>query len=248
MTKKEAIIIDLDGAMKKSKRKCKRLSSEVIKQICEYNKQKATNRQIAINLGLNHKTVAYYLKKNGLTSVWCNQPINKIDESNAKCSRCLEIKPITEFQYGRKGQKYEYKFSYCNVCRKKQVYLNLNRDILTFMRDKYTRLLSLAKRNNTLCNITRDEFIEIYTNQNGKCFYTDVELICLVGAGKSRNSCSVDKIVPEKGYTKDNVVFCTVKVNTAKNDFSLDEIKLWMPEWYKRIVKHSKLHCADGDF
>lgn len=50
------------------------------------------------------------------------------NQKTAICSKCHEEKPITEFQYGRKGTPQEYRFSYCNACRKKQTYDNLNKN------------------------------------------------------------------------------------------------------------------------
>jgi CRISPR/Cas system Type II protein with McrA/HNH and RuvC-like nuclease domain len=79
--------------------------------------------------------------------------------------------------------------------------------------------------------------MEQYHSQNGVCFYTDKEMVCKVGEGKNRDSLSIDKIIPEKGYVKGNVVFCLNRINMAKNDLSLEEIQKWMPEWYSRIEK-----------
>jgi len=53
---------------------------------------------------------------------------------------------------------------------------------------------------------------------------------------------------------KGNVVLCVARVNTIKSDVSLNEMKLWMPGWYERIVdmwRELGLTCfqvAPGDF
>ena len=206
-------------------------------QILSLHATGAKNREIARLLGIHHNTVAYWLKKNGLKANYFGQPIDMVDENHARCRKCNEIKLLDEFQFGRKGQKYEYRFSYCNVCRKKQVYLNLNNEIDKFLNDKYHRLVNRCKKLNIVCTITSDEFIAQFHKQEGLCFYSDEKMICEVGSGKHRNSISVDKIIPEKGYITGNFVFAINKINTCKNDLTLEEIQKWMPNWYQRIRK-----------
>lgn len=227
--------------------KNKKISDDKIKQIYILHSLGETNRCIAKKLGLHHNTIRDYLNKRGLISNGRkNQPINKINDTQAICSKCNEIKNINEFQIGRKDKTYEYHFSYCNKCRKQQVYLNLNSSIEKFLNDKYNRLKTRAIKNNTPFDLKKEDFINIFLNQNGICFYTDEKMEIRVGKGYSRNSLSVDKIIPEKGYILNNVVFCTVKSNTTKNDLTLDEIKKYLPTFYFKIIKH--LNILDKNF
>jgi hypothetical protein len=199
--------------------------------------QGKSNREIAKELKVHHRTIAYYLLKNNMQCNTANQPIDMVSDVEARCKKCSKIKSINEFQFGRKGQKYEYKFSYCNECRKKQLYLNLNNDVEKFLGDRFNRLKQRAKKQGILFTISKKEFITQYHNQNGLCFYTDVELICKVGSLLHRNSLSADKLIPEKGYCVGNVVFTTHRINTCKCDLPLNEIQKWMPLWYNKIIK-----------
>lgn len=80
------------------------------------------------------------------------------------------------------------------------------------------------------------EFLEgLWNAQNGLCFYTDYPMVSKLGVGISGNTLSVDKIVPSLGYVQTNVVLCTQRANTIKNNLTLEEMKLWMPAWYARI-------------
>ena len=196
-----------------------------------------SNREIAKRVGIHHGTVANYLKMWGLKCNTANQPIDIVSDTEARCKKCTLIKPINEFQFGRKGQKYEYRFSFCNLCRRKQVRLNLNSDINRFMNDHYNRTRLRSKKNSIPFDITKDQYLAQYNLQNGLCFFTDEKMICELGSGKHKNSLSIDKIIPEKGYVIGNFVFCTNKINTCKNDLSLDEIQKWMPAWYERIER-----------
>ena len=52
----------------------------------------------------------------------------------------------------------------------------------------------------------------------------------------------VDKVIPENDYIKGNVVFCINKINIAKSDFTLKEIKEYMPTWYEKIQNYLMIH------
>lgn len=212
-----------------------RIAPELVRQILDMNAKGVLNREIARTLGIHHRTVGDWLKKHGREQNFVNQPITMVSETEAFCRKCRNPKPLIEFQYGRKGQKYEYRFSYCNECRKKQNYLSLNSDVNRFLSDRFNRMRLRAKKKNIPCNITKEEFFNQYHKQNGLCFYTDVKLICEVGSELHRDSLSIDKVIPEKGYVVNNVVFTTQRINGCKSDLSLQEIQKWMPTFYQRI-------------
>jgi len=193
------------------------------------------NREIARIIGVHHSTVNNHLKKLGLVCNTANQPIDMVSDTEARCKKCSKIKPLKEFQFGRKGQKYEYRFSYCNDCRKKQNYLSLNSDINKFLSNTFNRLKIRAKNNNIPFSITKKDYIAQYNIQNGQCFFSDEKLLCQVGNSLSRNSLSIDKLIPHIGYVPGNIVFATHRINTCKCDLSMEEMAKWMPEWYYRI-------------
>jgi len=95
--------------------------------------------------------------------------------------------------------------------------------------------MSQAKRHGHVVTLTADDVLEMWQNQSGRCFYTDYELIVQSGQGVQRHSLSFDRIVPEDGYTKDNVVLCTRQANAVKQDLTLEEMQKWLPGWYERI-------------
>ena len=119
--------------------------------------------------------------------------------------------------------------------------MKLNDDIDAFFRDQYNRLKATCKRTNISFTLTMDEYVAQYKSQEGRCFYTDRQMEWGVGKGRTANTLSIDKIVPERGYHKDNIVFCTRKANLVKNDLSLEELAMWMPGWYNRLKE--KMTC-----
>ena len=79
----------------------------------------------------------------------------------------------------------------------------------------------------------------------------DTDLVLDWGSGKGYrpNALSIDKISPEKGYIKGNVVLCTYKSNTIKTNLTLDEIRAWLPGWHKRILEFlewSNTQCSEA--
>lgn len=76
---------------------------------------------------------------------------------------------------------------------------------------------------------------QMYDEQSGRCFYTDEEMRTARGQGHSRMALSTDKIVPEQGYQKTNVVLVTKRANLIKNDMTLAEMREWMPTWFARL-------------
>lgn len=225
--------------LKLKRKRVDKFNKKLSKNILDLHEQNKTNREIGRILSINHKTVSQYLSLKGLHSVWDKtDEIDMVDENSARCFTCKKILLLNEFQHGRRGQNYNYRYKQCRICRKKQAYKNMSSTIDKYLKHRYARLKNHCKRKHIVFNITLDEFRTQYEKQKGKCFYTDQEMRTIFGEGYNRNTLSVDKIIPENGYTKNNFVFCTVKVNTSKLDFELKEIKKWMPFWYERIKIH----------
>ena len=194
-----------------------------------------SNRQIAKELEVHHSSVSNWLKKLNISRSQHQQPIEIIDENNAKCSKCNEIKPLNEFQFGRKGTDQEYRFSYCNSCRKKQTYDNLNSDYRKFIKNSFQKLKRRANTENIPFDLTYEYIIDMYEELNGECFYSNSKMILEVGKGHNANSLSFDKIIPEIGYVEGNVVLCSNRFNTIKSDLSLEELKIYTPMFYEKI-------------
>ena len=205
--------------------------------IKKYNTQGITNRQIAKKLNCHWNTITYWNRKFGLTSNGkYRQHLNMVSKNLAKCSKCNKIKKLNNFSWGRRA-KYPYQLSYCNSCKQQQQINNLNKNIENFLIEKHRRLKQRALKMKINFNISRKYLLNLYNNQNGKCFYTGVKMKVEYGTGRSKNSLSVDKIIPENGYIKNNVVLCCSRINTIKSDVSLDEMEVWMPIWFYKIKK-----------
>lgn len=193
-----------------------------------------SDRKISIILNIPRTEIAKKRKELNLSSVMPSRTaVIRLENGNLKCSICNLEKTANEFQLGRKNQLDSYRYSYCNQCRSKKIKEKVNENYLLFLEESWRRLRSRTK--DLDFNLTKDDFKEIYQKQNGLCFYTDIKLDLRWGVGLKRNGFSVDRVDNNKGYVKENIVFCANFVNSAKRDLSLEEIKEYMPGWFLRI-------------
>lgn len=90
-------------------------------------------------------------------------------------------------------------------------------------RNTLQSLKSRKKKNKNIeFDITREFLNELWDTQNGKCYYTGIEMI-IIKEGKHPQHPSLDRINSDKGYTKDNVVLCCQSINFAKHSYSKEE-------------------------
>lgn len=78
--------------------------------------------------------------------------------------------------------------------------------------------------------ITTKFLLEMWEKQEGKCFYTNIEMsprgkqtTGTKTGFKNPTSLSLDKINPNMGYTENNIVLCCYWANWAKNTLSVEE-------------------------
>lgn len=207
-----------------------------------YNKG-YSNRKISDSLNISRIRITNIiknelgLKPNGSSR---NIVIDIVDDNSARCRKCGIIKSIDYFPINRKAQRYEYRIAYCQDCRRQQQYDNLNSNPTKFLADRFNRLKRYAKNNGIPFDIDIIYINNLFIKQNGLCFYTDLPMDIKIGDKENRLSLSFDKIVPELGYVKGNVVLCQNRINGMKNDATLSELKMWMPNWYNRILKFNE--------
>jgi hypothetical protein len=87
-----------------------RKPTEVPLGLVAAHKEGHSNRQMAQMFGVNHKTVAVWLNRLGLSSNRGNDQIDFVDETQARCIRCGKIRAKIEFQRGRRGKHMSTEF------------------------------------------------------------------------------------------------------------------------------------------
>lgn len=90
---------------------------------------------------------------------------------------------------------------------------------------KFRKHLRKIKDRDPNCNITLEDMLEIWNQQEGKCVYSKVEL--QPSKNKQSNNqiytLSVDRIDSSKGYIKDNIQFISIAMNHMKNNMTHQE-------------------------
>ncbi len=111
----------------------------------------------------------------------------------------------------------------------------------------YSNYRNNARTKKVLFNLTKKEFGELISNN---CFYCGVEPKQVIREYYNHNYRGkhnpllyngIDRIIPIKGYTKDNCVAYCKYCNFAKNDLSTEEFL----KHSLRIVKYNKLIQGD---
>ena len=198
--------------------------------------------------------------KGGRTYLYLHDPDLDMPRGYTKekiCTACNESKSVYQYQfYIEKKNKNNtpriMAVSMCRICRKtkyKSSHVGLLQRNEYFKQKKKDnvgnpeylikeKLSSWRKQNEGYSDLTSEYLINLYNEQEGKCYYTGVTLECTFGKKKViANSMSLDKLDPKGGYIQGNVVWCTYWVNTAKWNHTEEEFYSLI----KKIIETRKL-------
>lgn len=174
-----------------------------------------------------------------------------------QCSKCLEYKELEHF-FKSKTSKDGYRND-CKECHNeiKKLWEKKNLDRVLEMRKEYRSRPDVKqrrciitkewnKRNNESVMCTRAKKRARQLNLPFSLSKEDIiipEYCPILGIkleysenSMSDNSPSIDRIIPEKGYVKDNIIIISNRANRIKNNASLEEIeKLYL--WFKNIME-----------
>ena len=152
-----------------------------------------------------------------------------MEENKYMCSECKLYKCEHEF-FHVKNNKYRNGISYmCKECKKKvrkEKVKNLS-DIESFLNTMKVRLhdaRNRAKRKNLYFDLTLDDLIDLWIQQDGKCALTNFQMTYKYVCNKYKYSVSLDRIDPNKGYIKSNIQLVCHSANMMKGIFSEDEL------------------------
>lgn len=158
-----------------------------------------------------------------------------------RCTVCLDEKSIDQFYYktytsSTTGEKYRRYRPECIGCskehtstyikenhklvytKKKAVRIERKNDIRFHVQEK---IATWRKASVVPSNLTVDYLVELYNKQEGRCHYSGEKMVFGWVAGKVHaNSLSLDKLEPDKGYVRGNVVWCSYLCNTMKQNMS----------------------------
>lgn len=156
-----------------------------------------------------------------------------------RCRKCNLIKSLDQY-HKNKNIKDGY-HTICKICNNKQanIWVKNNHEKVILMKKerrkdiKYS-LLESAKTRSLKKNITFDISInDIIVPEY--CPALNIKLIKSTNR-LSSNSPSIDRINPNKGYTKDNIQILSFKANAMKNNASKEELlnfAKWILKYYE---------------
>ena len=195
----------------------------------------------------------YRGKTNRYVRGHCSRTADKYVMPESKlCTGCNQILPIEGF--GRRKYKSRHHGTYlrptsqcllCQTARSREA----RKKNPTYWSQRYNKIkstfpgiihhrLSHWKSRDKKFNLTVEYLISLHEKQKGRCYYTGQLLNIFGGQGKpTPNSISLDRLDPNKGYTKENVVWCTFLVNSMKQNLTEDQFYTMIQD----ILVHKQL-------
>jgi hypothetical protein len=107
---------------------------------------------------------------------------------------------------------------------------------LRYVQDRVSLYKSRAKSKNYPFDLDADYLINLWKNQNGKCYYTNREMN-IIHLAFNFWSPSLDRLDPDKGYVKGNVAWALHGVNCFKQELTLSQFLDFVNsvEWPKNV-------------
>lgn len=165
-----------------------------------------------------------------------------------RCYKCKEWKSFENFSinkhvYGGYSKLCKDCFSKEPSVKKgyKQKASKLKLDLETYLKYRIGNIRGSikTKKRDTEVTISGTDLIDIYNNQKGKCYYSGIDIIHSPGT-HAYNSISVDRLDPNKGYTKDNIVLCAFALNSFKGGLTEEEFKIFLKAIISKLQEYIK--------
>lgn len=144
-----------------------------------------------------------------------------------ECSICGETKALQEF-YRRPNLSIE---PVCRKCRTAEERKNANSSPRSYLRTIVNKARYGAKKRQLVFDINIDDVMEIYTRQKGKCALSGIRMTYnRDGRGRRDMNISLDRIAPDRGYTRKpaNVQLVCLRVNLMKHTLEEHEFLWWI--------------------
>jgi len=146
------------------------------------------------------------------------------------CTKCEKDKKINEFYYHKIRKIYMSSCMECNskICDTYQKTKRKEKDINFLFRERATGIKHDKKRKGVIVmDKLGDYIIELWSKQNGKCYYTGTQMDVTGYKNNNPIAVTVDRIIPALGYVENNIALCCSIVNRMKQDLTIDELKMW---------------------
>ncbi|MDB9796139.1 hypothetical protein OAB44_01940 [Pelagibacteraceae bacterium] len=154
-----------------------------------------------------------------------------------KCNRCSKIKYAKAFRViksnigGWKDYEKNHRRSWCNDCEKENFAERYLKNPLPQMK---SNAKIRAKKAGVPFNLSSD-YIKSIMPKDMICPVFNLKMTSVYGSKKKTNySPSIDRLIPDKGYVKGNVVIVSSLANQIKSEANLEEIYKVL-KFYKKL-------------
>jgi len=209
---------------------------EEVGKLKEFKDKGMNNCEIAEQLnrtisGINHKISREKIKK---PVFWTKEKVDFLIKSVNKDLPISEISKYLDISYATIYSTIKKLKLQMLISRKRdetKLFLNKfkNHIAAISINKRFYAVMSRAKRKNIAFNLDREYLLSLYDQQKGLCYYSGLrmEINGKKSGYHSKFVISVDRIVPELGYTKGNIVLCCNCINTMRGMSTINEfIKL----------------------
>lgn len=155
--------------------------------------------------------------------------IQKNECGDVFCYTCKDFKPIDEFDSNSTAWFREFKDRRCKGCKSLQRHKRrlANRgdgSIDRIITERFCGVRDRAKKHGLELDFDREYLLELWTEQEGKCALSGIEMTSTIFSGRTPTNMSVDRIDSNKGYIKGNIQLVCMAANQMKSDLTQNEL------------------------
>ena len=148
-----------------------------------------------------------------------------------KCFTCGEWLPaeyfdLSGYNYNVYRDRLDRRCHKCKIEQNRLARANYSDEkrLIKILQERWLGARDRAKRKNVLFNITKQDLMDLWNKQKGKCAISGISMTYTMDTGRNPYNVSVDQINPSSGYTKDNIQLVCMCVNQLKSDFDMSII------------------------
>lgn len=159
-----------------------------------------------------------------------------VEPQNRKCKNCEVVKPLDAFEPHRRV---------CRACKDIKARIKRSSTPEDFLACLYTHAkytYTNRKHNKSHPNvpdfaITKQDLIDLWYKQNGRCALSGVVLTHHKdGGGRKDFNASIDRIIPHEAYTRENIQLVAGRINFMKHELSEDMFMWWVRTIYEHVI------------
>lgn len=189
-------------------------------------KEQRNEKRARLKIGLAYNTIRK----------WVNRDLEFVQEykivqgyilSTKRCIYCNKVDDKNQFRNENDEKRRNWSTGICKKCDSDRIMRfntrSMENRIHTIWKQTKSKRIGPGRNTAVISDLTLDELMKLYKKQNGLCYYTGDKMIHKSDILRDPKLISLDRKIPENGYTIDNVVFCCWEINQMKSKKPYDE-------------------------